>query len=174
MSTPLEVWWGGMHPLHPPCVRAWAPHNCDWTVTLHVITNKYLEQLCPVICLRGGERGTCLGPPLFGGPPRGVSRVNLPYFLAKKLIIHSYNILQSRTQENLLLSKGPPTETVMFRCFAFKGAPTETALKVICFQRGPQQLLKCVSTLLLKFIEGAPKPTVVCKCSAFKGPQQQL
>jgi len=23
----------------------------------------------PVVCLRGGERGTCLGPPLFGGPP---------------------------------------------------------------------------------------------------------
>jgi len=22
-----------------------------------------------VVCLRGGKRGTCLGPPLFGGPP---------------------------------------------------------------------------------------------------------
>ena len=22
----------------------------------------------PVVCLRGGERGTCLGPPLVGGP----------------------------------------------------------------------------------------------------------
>ena len=22
MSTPLYVWSGGMHPLHPPCVRA--------------------------------------------------------------------------------------------------------------------------------------------------------
>jgi len=112
-------------------------------------------------------------PPFWGTSSRCFTR-KFALFFGKKLIIHSYNILQSRTQENLLLSKGPPTETVMFRCFAFKGAPTETALKVICFQRGPQQLLKCVSTLLLKFIEGAPKPTVVCKCSAFKGPQQQL
>ena len=31
-----------------------------------------------VVCLRGGERGTCLGPPLFGGPPWGVRRVNFP------------------------------------------------------------------------------------------------
>ena len=22
-----------------------------------------------MVCLRGGERGTCLGPPLFGDPP---------------------------------------------------------------------------------------------------------
>jgi len=22
-----------------------APHNCDWTITIHVITNKYLERM---------------------------------------------------------------------------------------------------------------------------------
>jgi len=70
--------------------------------------------------------------------------------------------------------KGPPTETAMFRCFAFKGAPTATALKVICFQKGPQQLLKCVNTLPLKFIERAPKATVVCNSLLSKGPQQQV
>ena len=71
--------------------------------------------------------------------------------------------------------KGPLIETVMCKCSAFKGLPTETVmcryfaltgalnnnsnLKVICFQRGPQQPLKCVSrsTLLLNFIEGALK-----------------
>jgi len=26
------------------------------------------EHLGAVVCLRGGERSTCLGPPLFGGP----------------------------------------------------------------------------------------------------------
>jgi len=31
--------------------------------------------LCPVVCLRGGERGTCLGPALFGGPPWGITRI---------------------------------------------------------------------------------------------------
>jgi len=57
-----------------------------------------------------------------------------------------------------LPSKEPPTETVMFRYFAFKEAPKSNCnLKVICLQRGPQQSLKYVSTLLLNFIEGDPK-----------------
>ena len=30
-------------------------------------------------------------------------------------------------------------------------------VQVLCFKRGPQKLLKIVSTLLLNFIEGAPK-----------------
>ena len=32
-------------------------------------------------------------------------------------------------------------------------------VQVFCFQRAPQKPLKCVSTLLLNFIEGAPKRT---------------
>jgi len=71
----------------------------------------------------------------------------LYYPLIPKQIISKYSAL-----------KGPPTETVMFRYFAFKGAPnSDCNLKVICFQRGPQPPLKCVSTLLSNFIEGAPK-----------------
>jgi len=31
-----------------------------------------------VVCLRGGERSTCLGPPFFGAPPWGVTRVHFP------------------------------------------------------------------------------------------------
>jgi len=73
----------------------------------------------------------------------------------------------------------------MFRYFAFKGAPNSNCnLKVICFQRGPQLPLKCVSTLLSNFIEGVPKryervstllskgppkATVICKYLAFNG-----
>ena len=62
--------------------------------------------------------------------------------------------------EGNLLSKGPPTETVMCRYVAFTGALNSNCnLKVICFQRGPQQPMKCVSrpTLLLNFIEVALK-----------------
>jgi len=33
-----------------------------------------------VVFLRGGERGICLGPPLFGGPPWGITRIYFPYF----------------------------------------------------------------------------------------------
>jgi len=33
-----------------------------------------------VVCLRGGERGTCLAPPPFYGPSRRVSRVNSSFF----------------------------------------------------------------------------------------------
>ena len=33
-----------------------------------------------VVCLREGERGTCLRPPLFASPPCGATHVNFPYF----------------------------------------------------------------------------------------------
>jgi len=37
-----------------------------------------------------------------------------------------------------LLSKGPPTETVMCRYFAFKGVPTETVMcRYFAFKRAP-------------------------------------
>jgi len=32
----------------------------------------YSSMLYAVVCLRGGERGTCLRPPLFGGPLEGL------------------------------------------------------------------------------------------------------
>ena len=37
-----------------------------------------LVKLCPVVCFKGGKRGTCLGPPLLGAPPWGVTHVNFP------------------------------------------------------------------------------------------------
>jgi len=39
-----------------------------WEET-HVVYQQTVDGLQPVVCLRGGERGTCLGPPLFGPPP---------------------------------------------------------------------------------------------------------
>jgi len=58
----------------------------------------------------------------------------------------------------MLLSKGLHTENVMCRYFSLKGSHNRNCnLKAICFQRGPQQPLKCVSNLLINFIEGAPK-----------------
>jgi len=33
-----------------------------------------------VVCLRGGERDTCLGLPLFWGPPWRITRLHFPYF----------------------------------------------------------------------------------------------
>ena len=50
-----------------------------------------------VVCLRGGERGTCLGTPFFWAPPWGVTRVNFPLFWWKTDYSHIYcNVLQSR------------------------------------------------------------------------------
>ena len=37
----------------------------------------------PVVCLRGGERGTCLGPPLFGGHPLRYYAHKFSLFLVK-------------------------------------------------------------------------------------------
>jgi len=49
-----------------------------------------------MVGLKGGERGTCLGTPIFKAP-RGVSCVIVLHF-GEKLTIHSYNILRSTSQ----------------------------------------------------------------------------
>jgi len=85
--------------------------------------------------------------------------VNFPIF-SEKSIIHSYSLMYYKADHvSALLSRTTPTQTVMCRHFAFKRTPNSNCnLKVICFQREPnKQPLKCVSTLLLNFIEGIPK-----------------
>jgi len=77
----------------------------------------------------------------------------------------------------------------MCKYFAFKGPLQKLNVQVLCFQwvrqqqlqfedicfhRGPQQPLKCVSTLLLNFIEGASKKLQCVSTMLAKGPQQQL
>jgi len=54
--------------------------------------------------------------------------------------------------------KRAPYRNCDVQVLCFQWAPNRNCnLKVICCQMGPQQLLNCVSTLLLNFIEGAPK-----------------
>jgi len=75
-------------------------------------TESWEDKAGTVVCLRGGERGTCFGPPIFGGPPfkfyvRKFSLFLMKNFFSlinctKKQIIHEYS--------------------------AFKGAPTATAI----------------------------------------------
>ena len=58
------------------------------------------------MCLKRGERGTCLGPTLLGAPLE-VSYAQIFLIFDEKLLIHSYNVPQSRSQVSTLLSKGP-------------------------------------------------------------------
>jgi len=47
---------------------------------------KLKKNICqPVVCLRWGERDTCLCRPPFWGLPWGVTRMNFPYFWWKTL-----------------------------------------------------------------------------------------
>ena len=72
---------------------------------------------------------------------------------------------------------------VQVPCFQ-RGPQQQLQFEGVCFHRGPQQQLKCVSTLLLNFIEGAskklqcvstllakepPTATVMCNQLASKG-----
>jgi len=45
-----------------------------------------IETLYPVVCLKGGERGSCLGPPLFGVPPFRWYAHKFSLFLMKNLL----------------------------------------------------------------------------------------
>ena len=105
-----------------------------------------LSEARPVVCLRGGERGTCLRPPLFGGLPLKYYAHKFSLFLLKDVLFthvmcYKANHKQVFCLQRALLSKGPPTEIVMCRYFAFKGAPTATEIcmysAVKLHRRGP-------------------------------------
>jgi len=57
----------------------------------YVSLTQTLVMLQSVVCLRGGERGTCLGP------FRHDSRVNSSFFGGRRITL-SYNILRSRSK----------------------------------------------------------------------------
>jgi len=76
--------------------------------------------LDPVLSLKGGERGTCLGPP-FIGDPLEVFRSQIFIIFGEKPI-GSYNV---------------------FRC-------TSSLCILCCFQRDPPKQVYCASTLLSK------------------------
>jgi len=49
-----------------------------------------------------------------------------------------------------MLSKGPPTASVIYKYLALKGAPTATVICKYYSLKGAQQQLCCVSTILSK------------------------
>jgi len=83
---------------------------------------KKLHLCCSVVCLRGGERGTCLGPPLFGGPP-------LRYYAHKFSLFLVKNVLFT----HIICYKADHKQV-----FCFQRAPYRNCnVQVLCFQRGP-------------------------------------
>jgi len=66
---------GPLTPVMPFAAR----FSCCATIAFNSILKYFPRGLWSVVCLMGGERGTCLGPPFFGAPPWGVMRVNFPY-----------------------------------------------------------------------------------------------
>jgi len=71
-----------------------------------------------VVFLRGGERGTCFGPPPFWGPP-------LRCYARKFFLVLMKNLLFTH---------------IMYYKADHK--------QVLCFERGPLQKLYCAGTLL--------------------------
>jgi len=81
---------------------------------------------------------------LASGPSLRCYAHTFSLFLVKNLLsIHMMYYKADRKLVGYSSFKAPPTETVMCRYFSFEGAPNSNCnLKVICFQRGPQQPLK--------------------------------
>jgi len=58
---------GQLPPLPPPLIRPWLGPRINLTLLTQAGIFSVLSII--VVCLRGGEKGICLGPPFFGGPP---------------------------------------------------------------------------------------------------------
>jgi len=74
-STILSERWSFFAAIHQ--------YNAFKTVTDWQISKP--NDVQPVVCLRGGERGTCLGLPLSGGPPLTCYVCKFSLFLMKNL-----------------------------------------------------------------------------------------
>ena len=107
--------------------------------------------------------------PSFWGPPLTCYAHKFSLILVKNLLSTHIMCCKADHKQILCFQRAPYRNcNVHVLCFQ-KGPNSNCSLKVICFQRGPQQPLKCVSTLLLNFIERDLHETVVCKYLAFKG-----
>ena len=91
---------------------SWKPHHLKHTsknqetsylIKAWAFQFKFRRNLQPVVCLRGGERGTCLGPLILGSPLE-VLRAYIFLTFGEKFIIHSS---QSKSQVSTLLSRAP-------------------------------------------------------------------
>ena len=63
--------------------------------------------LYPVVCLRGGERGTCLGYPLFGGPPLRYYAHKLSLFLVKDVLFTHVMCYKANHKEVFCFQRAP-------------------------------------------------------------------
>jgi len=114
----------------------------------------YLWCIHSVVCLRGGERGTCLGP-------------SLRYYAHKFSLFLVKDVLFT----HVMCYKANHKQV-----FCFQRTPLQ---KLWCagtlLSKGPQQQLKYVCTLLFNFIEVAPKRNCSVQVLYFqRGPQQQV
>ena len=139
----------------------------------HFSFNLEVAMFLAVVCFKG-SRAKHLPRPPFLGPTRCYAH-KFSWFMVKN-VLSTHIMCDKADQCNYSAFNGPPTEIVICRYFAFKGAPNSNCnLKVICFQKGPQQPLKCVNALLSNFIEGAPQRNCSVYVICFqRGPQKQL
>ena len=63
--------------------------------------------LYPVVCLRGGERGTCLGPPLFGGPPLRYYAHKFSLFFVKDVLFTHVMCYKANHKQVFCFQTGP-------------------------------------------------------------------
>ena len=111
------------------------------TPTPEVQLDRFNTTLLTVVCLREASEALASDPPFLGAPFRWYAHKFFLFLVKNLLFTH---IMCYKTDHKQVLY--------------FQGAPFRNCnVQVLCFQRGPQKPLKCVSTLLLNFIERAPK-----------------
>jgi len=125
-----------------------------------------------VVCLRGGERGTCLGHPLFGSPLE-VLRAQIFRFFDAKLTIHSYNVLKSRSQVSTLLSKGPLQKLYCADTLLSKGPQQHLQFEGNLRSKGPPTATEMCKYSTLNFTKGEPKRNCNVYVFCFQSPPLQ-
>ena len=155
------MWESRSHLFSPHYTPAYSTKSSSFNFFLFLLRVRSIcplggYDMSPVVCLRGGERGTCLGPP-FWGPPLRCYVPKFSLFLMKNFLF-THTMYYKADYKYVLSFQRAPYRNCNVQVLCFQRGPNSNCnLKVICFQGGPQQPLKCASTLLLNFIEGAPK-----------------
>ena len=159
--------------------RTFSGANQNWESHYFLFEQKrsitaHFEQIFFPQRLTGEPSETLASGPFLWGPPWGVTRVNCTYFRWKTY----YSLIYCTTKQIISeysTFKGAPYRNCNVQVLCSEKDPISNGnSKVICIQRGFQQPLKCVRTLLLNFIEGPPKETAMYKYSGFKVSLQKL
>ena len=119
-----------------------------------------------MICLRGGKGATCLGL-LFGGLE--ALRAEILLFFMKNLLFTHIMYYKADHKQVLCFQRGLLQKLECAGTLPSKDRDSNCSLKVIVFQKGPQQPVKCVSTPAFKCHWRGLKETVMCKHLAFTG-----